>query len=64
MESTGIYWTLVHAILEGVAEVHLVNPLFIKNLPGRKTNLQDSVWHPRMALIEAAHAIIRGGLNS
>jgi len=50
MESTGIYWIPVHAILEGIAEVHLVNPLLIKYLPGRKTDLQDSAWLAEIAL--------------
>jgi len=44
MESTGIYWISAHAIPEGIAEVHLVNPLFVKYLPGWKTDLQDSAW--------------------
>lgn len=50
IESTGIYWIPVHAILEGVTEVHLVNPLFIKYLPGRKTDQQDSAWLAEIAL--------------
>ncbi|MDR3554957.1 MAG: IS110 family transposase [Syntrophobacteraceae bacterium] len=44
MESTGIYWRPVHNILEGYMEVMLVNARHIKNVPGRKTDIEDSKW--------------------
>lgn len=44
MESTGIYWRPVHNILEGYMEVILVNARHIKNVPGRKTDIEDSKW--------------------
>ena len=44
MESTGIYWRPVHNILEGYLEVILVNARHVKNVPGRKTDIEDSRW--------------------
>jgi len=44
MESTGIYWIPIWRILQGHFDLILVNPLFIKQLPGRKTDIKDSEW--------------------
>ncbi|MCX6013447.1 MAG: IS110 family transposase [Chloroflexi bacterium] len=44
MESTGIYWIPLWRILQGHVEMKLVNPFFIKQLPGRKTDVKDSQW--------------------
>lgn len=44
MESTGIYWKPVFNILEDSFELLLVNARHIKNVPGRKTDVQDSEW--------------------
>jgi transposase len=44
MESTGIYWIPVWRILQGHVEMRLVNPYFIKQLPGRKTDVKDAQW--------------------
>ena len=45
MESTGIYWIPVYDILEqGGIEVCLVNARHVKNVPGRKTDVQDCMW--------------------
>lgn len=44
MESTGIYWRPVHNILEDHVAVVLVNAKHIKNVPGRKTDINDSRW--------------------
>lgn len=44
MESTGVYWKPVFNILEDNFEVMLVNARHIKNVPGRKTDVQDSEW--------------------
>lgn len=44
MESTGIYWMPIWRILQGHLEMKLVNPYFIKQLPGRKTDVKDSQW--------------------
>ena len=44
MESTGVYWKPVFNILEDHFEVILVNARHVKNVPGRKTDVQDSEW--------------------
>jgi transposase len=44
MESTGVYWIPVWRILQGHVSLKLVNPYYIKQLPGRKTDLKDAQW--------------------
>lgn len=44
MESTGIYWMPVYAILEGHFELVVGNATHIKQVPGRKTDVKDSEW--------------------
>jgi len=44
MESTGIYWIPVWRILQGQVSLKLVNPYFIKQIPGRKTDVKDAQW--------------------
>ena len=45
MESTGVYWIPVFQILEAYGiEVCLVNARHVKNVPGRKTDVQDCQW--------------------
>src|SRR6266850_3980990 len=45
MQSTGVYWIAVYEILEEAGlEVYLVNARETKNLPGRKTDVQESQW--------------------
>ncbi len=44
MESTGVYWKPVFNILEDTFDVILVNARHVKNVPGRKTDVQDSEW--------------------
>src|SRR5262249_38510574 len=44
MEATGVYWKPVFNLLEGHAEVLLVNPEHIKKVPGRKTDVTDCEW--------------------
>src|SRR5208282_1456195 len=45
MESTGVYWIALFQILEAAGlEVCLVNARHCKNLPGRKTDIQDCQW--------------------
>ncbi len=45
MESTGVYWIPLYQLLEvrGLA-VCLVNARHVKNVPGRKTDVQDCQW--------------------
>jgi transposase len=45
MQSTGVYWIPVYEILEARGlEVYLVNARHTKNLPGRKSDVQESQW--------------------
>lgn len=45
MQSTGVYWFAVYDVLEQHGlEVFLVNAHHTKNLPGRKTDVQESQW--------------------
>lgn len=44
MESTSIYWIPIWRVLSCDFDVKLVNPYFIKQLPGRKTDVQDAHW--------------------
>ena len=44
MESTSIYWYPLWNILESDFDVKLVNPLFIKQVPGRKSDVKDAEW--------------------
>lgn len=45
MQSTGVYWIPVYDVLEQAGfEVWLVNARETKNLPGRKSDVQESQW--------------------
>ncbi len=45
MQSTGVYCIAVYDILEAAGfEVYLVNTRETKNLPGRKSDVQESQW--------------------
>lgn len=44
MESTAVYWVPVWNELCGSMELKLVNPYFIKQLPGRKSDIKDAQW--------------------
>ena len=45
MESTGVYWIPLFELLEARGlKVYLVNARHIKNVPGRKSDVQDCQW--------------------
>jgi transposase len=44
MESTGVYWKPVYAILEGGFELVVANAQHVKKVPGRKTDVKDAEW--------------------
>jgi transposase len=45
LQSTGVYWIPLYDILEERGfEVYLVNARHTKNLPGRKSDVQESQW--------------------
>jgi transposase len=56
MESTGVYWKPVWHVLEGDFERVLANATHIRNVPGRKTDVNDATWIADLL----AHGLIRG----
>ena len=44
MESTSIYWMQIWHVLECDFELTLANPYFIRQLPGRKSDVKDAQW--------------------
>jgi transposase len=56
MEATGIYWKPVWHALEDGVELVLANAAHIKNVPGRKTDVNDATWIADLL----AHGLIRG----
>jgi transposase len=44
MESTGVYWKPVFAILEGELEIVIANAQHVKKVPGRKSDVKDAEW--------------------
>jgi transposase len=55
-EATGIYWKLVwHILSDGEFELVLANAAHVKNVPGRKTDVNDATWLADLM----AHGLIR-----
>lgn len=49
MESTGVYWIPIFELLEARGlEAYLVNARHIRNVPGRKSDVQDCQWIQRL----------------
>ena len=44
MESTSIYWIPIWRVLSPHFTLRLVNPYFIKQLPGHKSDVKDAQW--------------------
>jgi transposase len=60
MESTGVYWIPVFEILEARGfEVLLVNARNVKNVPGRKTDVNDAQWLQQLH----EHGLLRGSFR-
>jgi transposase len=55
MEATGVYWKPVWHILEDEFELVLANAAHIRNVPGRKTDVNDATWIADLL----AHGLIR-----
>jgi transposase len=55
MEATGVYWKPVWHLLEGRFELILANAQHIRNVPGRKTDVNDAMWIADLL----AHGLIR-----
>ena len=57
MEATGVYWKPVwHILSDGEFELVLANAAHVKNVPGRKTDVNDATWLADLL----AHGLIRG----
>jgi transposase len=56
MESTGSYWKPVYNLLEGQAELLVVNAQHMKAVPGRKTDVKDAEWIADLL----RHGLLRG----
>jgi len=56
MESTGSYWKPVYNLVEGQAELLVVNAQHIKAVPGRKTDVKDAEWIADLL----RHGLLRG----
>ena len=56
MEATGVYWKPVwHILAEGDVTLILANAAHVKNVPGRKTDVNDATWLAELL----AHGLIR-----
>lgn len=44
MESTGVYWMHIYALLEDITRAAVVNAAHVKKVPGRKTDVSDAEW--------------------
>jgi transposase len=56
MEATGVYWKPVwHILCDGEFALVLANAAHVKNVPGRKTNVNDATWLADLM----AHGLIR-----
>jgi transposase len=60
MESTSVYWIALYQILEARGfEVVLVNARHVKNVPGRKTDVQDCQWLQQLH----SYGLLRGSFR-
>ena len=58
MEATGIYWLCPYEVLEQAGlRVVMVNGKYVKNLPGRKTDMKDCQWQATLH----AHGLLQPG---
>ncbi|MBV9102174.1 MAG: IS110 family transposase [Candidatus Eremiobacteraeota bacterium] len=55
MESTGVYWKPVYALLETDFTCWLLNAQHLHNVPGRKTDVADASWIAQLV----AHGLVR-----
>jgi transposase len=55
MEATGVYWKPIWHVLEDEFELVLANAQHVRNVPGRKTDVNDATWIADLL----AHGLIR-----
>jgi transposase len=57
MEASGVHWKPVWHVLEESLELVLANAQHVKNVPGRKSDVNDAMWLADLL----AHGLVRGG---
>jgi transposase len=58
MEATGVYWLSLYGVLEAAGfEVRMVNGRQTRNLPGRKSDMQDCQWGATLHM----HGLLKAG---
>ena len=57
IESTSVYWIPIWRCLEPHFKLKLINPYFIKQLPGHKSDVKDAQWIAECMLKD----LVRGG---
>lgn len=55
MEATGVYWKPVWHVLEEGCALVLANAHYVRNVPGRKTDVSDAAWLADLL----AHGLVR-----
>jgi transposase len=55
MESTGVYWRPIWHVLEDEIDLILANPQHVRQVPGRKTDVNDAQWLAELL----AHGLIQ-----
>lgn len=55
MEATGVYWKPVWHVLDEDFELTLANAVHVRNVPGRKTDVNDATWLADLH----AHGLVR-----
>ena len=58
MEATGVYWKPVWHVLEGHVELVLANAAHVRNVPGRKSDVNDATWIADLL----AHGLIKASM--
>jgi transposase len=56
MEASGVYWKPVWHVLEGSFELVLANAQHVRNVPGRKSDVNDAMWLSDLL----AHGLVQG----
>ena len=60
MEATGVYWIPVFEVLEARGfDVQLVDPHYVKQVPGRKTDVRDCQWLQELHTYGLLHGAFR-----
>ena len=59
MESTGVYWKPIWYALDGQFELLLANPLHVRSIPGRKSDIHDATWIADLL----AHGLVRSSFG-